>query len=801
MNDDRISEVYKGEIWSEEAQERARRRVNWLCRNVRGERVLDIGTSQGIVPILLGREGFEVVGVDIQVDRIDYAREDLARESEGTQERVEFLVGEGASLDFPDESFDAIVLGEVLEHLAQPQRVLAEVARLLRPQGRLVLTTPFGDRHPHHDHKQTFYPDDLLELLDGYVGVTSAEVVDDYFRIIGVNGEATDPAVPGRLRASAFEAVRATQEALAATTRRLAAAETSEASAKGELEDARSELRRAEQVIDQQLADLEVARQRARELAERRDLLEHRVEVERWKLEVTKQRRWWRIGSLLGELRRRPWRLPFVLVALMRLLVDEQPRPARPEPPESVRDSSGPSTPVPALADALLPRHDLVGVGVVGARTRELLDHELLFWRLERDSWAQQLESLRPQVVVLERDEVRRWGESAVAAVRESAAGSGAQIIEIAPDREGASLHPRLHRPAGSNTRGNGHAVVDPTSGVVDGTSYADEEAFVAAVRHQAAVVVSGNHPSTALARIAATSTPMVVRVEDREAPFGISVRSAEASQSALAALRRSEVFAARRAHQDMRRAIRDHDIGLALDVHADRTPPVDVMVATMRPHRLENLLDNLGRQTYPNTRLFLVTHGVEFDAVKVRDLADERGVEVAGVWSEPGDVVLGEVFNRGFSRTEAKLVAKMDDDDYYGAEYLWDLISAKDASGADVAGKWAHYVHLEGPDTTIYRFRHYEHRFTDVVAISTLLMDRAVFDDEQFPSMPYGSGSVFLRSIGAAGARIFAADRWNYVYFRGAEGKRNTFPVSDLKMLSNSDVICAGFVLDEITA
>ncbi len=55
MNDDRISEVYKGEIWTDALQNRARRRIHWMCSQVVGDSVVDIGCSQGIASILLGR--------------------------------------------------------------------------------------------------------------------------------------------------------------------------------------------------------------------------------------------------------------------------------------------------------------------------------------------------------------------------------------------------------------------------------------------------------------------------------------------------------------------------------------------------------------------------------------------------------------------------------------------------------------------------------------------------------------------------------------------------------------------------
>ena len=62
---DRVGEVYKGEIFSEEAQQMCRERVDWICSNAQGARVLDLGCSQGIVSLLLAQKGYSVVGVDI----------------------------------------------------------------------------------------------------------------------------------------------------------------------------------------------------------------------------------------------------------------------------------------------------------------------------------------------------------------------------------------------------------------------------------------------------------------------------------------------------------------------------------------------------------------------------------------------------------------------------------------------------------------------------------------------------------------------------------------------------------------
>ncbi|MBM4058464.1 MAG: class I SAM-dependent methyltransferase [Planctomycetes bacterium] len=66
--------------------------------------------------------------------------------------RLDF-VSDATAIPCPDASFDAIVCTEVLEHVPEPDRVLHEFGRLLRPGGRLILTAPLGSglhQEPHH---------------------------------------------------------------------------------------------------------------------------------------------------------------------------------------------------------------------------------------------------------------------------------------------------------------------------------------------------------------------------------------------------------------------------------------------------------------------------------------------------------------------------------------------------------------------------------------------------------------------------------------------------------------------------
>ncbi|PGZ12865.1 methyltransferase domain-containing protein [Bacillus cereus] len=159
---DRISEAYFNEM-GEEFGEKVRNRVHWVCENAEGEEILDVGCSQGIVSILLGREGKKVLGIDLLKESIDYANNALINESSITQEYVTFKEANFMGLDFQNAKFDSIIMGEILEHVTEPKRFIKKAIRLLKNNGKIVITVPFGI-NDYFDHKKTYYLMDLFDI-------------------------------------------------------------------------------------------------------------------------------------------------------------------------------------------------------------------------------------------------------------------------------------------------------------------------------------------------------------------------------------------------------------------------------------------------------------------------------------------------------------------------------------------------------------------------------------------------------------------------------------------------------------
>lgn len=132
----------------------------------RGRTVLDAACGVGYGSAHLAEGGAEhVLGVDRSEDAIAYARERYAGPD------VEFAVADLLELDLPDASFDTVCSFETVEHLPEPERFLAHAARVLRPDGTLVVSTPrvdvTTDRPENPFHAVELSPADFEALLRG----------------------------------------------------------------------------------------------------------------------------------------------------------------------------------------------------------------------------------------------------------------------------------------------------------------------------------------------------------------------------------------------------------------------------------------------------------------------------------------------------------------------------------------------------------------------------------------------------------------------------------------------------------
>ena len=228
------------------------------------------------------------------------------------------------------------------------------------------------------------------------------------------------------------------------------------------------------------------------------------------------------------------------------------------------------------------------------------------------------------------------------------------------------------------------------------------------------------------------------------------------------------------------------------------RLPSASALVPTIRPHQLEHVFATVGSQVGVDLELVLLTHGFEITSERAASLAEKYGVERYTVLTEPRETTLGECLNLCVAAASGDVLTKMDDDDYYGPNYLADMLHALDYSKADVVGKHAHHMHFVSTEATVLRMPHKEHQYSRFVMGPTITARAEVFKAHPFEPLNRGEDTAFLKSVATAGGSIYAADRFNFCQMRQAEG--HTWDISDDELAASGEIKFFGDPKEHIT-
>jgi 2-polyprenyl-6-hydroxyphenyl methylase/3-demethylubiquinone-9 3-methyltransferase len=178
------SEVYNGKLPDKKAHFDAPDRITWIYQRTQGSRVLDIGCSKGIASILLARADKNVTRIDSNRDSIEYCREELAAESDSTRERLTLIHGDALQQAFQEHSFDTVLMGQLIEHVPEPEAFLELARRVCKPNGRVIITTPFGlPEHP--EYERIFYLYRFAVLVSHFYKFKELDIVGKYIAFSG----------------------------------------------------------------------------------------------------------------------------------------------------------------------------------------------------------------------------------------------------------------------------------------------------------------------------------------------------------------------------------------------------------------------------------------------------------------------------------------------------------------------------------------------------------------------------------------------------------------------------------------
>ena len=434
---DCVSQVYLGLLDVGPTGNWLRRRIDWIAQEANGPHVLDVGSSEGILAVLLARRGTNVTGIDINADALDFARELLSKEPDEVRGRVNLIQGDFISTKQVTGLFDTVVMGNLLEDLDDPVAMLDRGLEHLRPGGRVILTVPFGVQ-PLEYQRRSIRLTELILLLRPRLGLESLSITDNHIRFVGRLAEDND-ASWRQLDAEAVMSM--TYEALEASQRNLY----------GMLERQGGRFDRLQQRLRQQVEAERATQRKINTTIQMNKRLEFRSKLDRLtitplkekvaattkelrtrslELRVTSRRLQttlastsFRVGSTLVRTGQRPltlWKLPFRLLSLYRtrssIPPEELPIPQESSDSESPAPEEAYPDPSEFIDFPLLPIPDAQTAGptvaaILDTFTEYALRHEIELVLLSPRSWRLQMEKNSPACLFVES---AWWGNNGV---------------------------------------------------------------------------------------------------------------------------------------------------------------------------------------------------------------------------------------------------------------------------------------------------------------------------------------------------------------------------------------------------
>ncbi|MTK13376.1 MAG: glycosyltransferase [Clostridiaceae bacterium] len=210
----------------------------------------------------------------------------------------------------------------------------------------------------------------------------------------------------------------------------------------------------------------------------------------------------------------------------------------------------------------------------------------------------------------------------------------------------------------------------------------------------------------------------------------------------------------------------------------------VSIIVPTNKSKYINNIFKNYTRSNYPYIELIIILNNnkLNINDYKIKSL----GLENVRIFQLDESYTLGECLNFGVEQSRYNYISKMDDDDYYGANYLIDLMNVFNYTDAQVTGKMSHFVYFEATNTLSIREQNNENRYVDFLSGNTILFKKDIFEKVKFKKLNCGEDVQFSTDCITAGIKIYSADKYNYIYMKHRDLIDHTWQVSSEDLIKD---------------
>lgn len=212
----------------------------------------------------------------------------------------------------------------------------------------------------------------------------------------------------------------------------------------------------------------------------------------------------------------------------------------------------------------------------------------------------------------------------------------------------------------------------------------------------------------------------------------------------------------------------------------------VTVITCTNLPDSLDNILANFYRQDFEEKELIIIINNNQISIDKWKErVIDDKNIRV---FQLNEDISLGGCLNFGVQKANRGIIAKFDDDDYYGPKYLSDTIKYFDLTDAKLIGKGATFIYLVESKILTIRNLYEENKYDTFVNGSTQVFKKEIFKKVRFRDVSVGEDVAFFDDCIRNRIKVYSCNRYHHVYIRHPSKNRHTWRINDNDLI---DLCC----------
>ncbi|WP_165822373.1 glycosyltransferase [Paenibacillus montanisoli] len=194
----------------------------------------------------------------------------------------------------------------------------------------------------------------------------------------------------------------------------------------------------------------------------------------------------------------------------------------------------------------------------------------------------------------------------------------------------------------------------------------------------------------------------------------------------------------------------------------------ITVIACTMRQSCMDNVFQNYDRQLWQNKKMIIVLNNDDMDIELYQQRASQYPENEIRVIQLPQEYKLGQCLNYAIDLAEDGFIAKFDDDDYYGPQYLREAARAIKRGKASIVGKHTAFIYFRAKQALMIFRRYGEWKYRRSVKGGTLVFRKSVWDQVKFPEFKQsGSDSGWIWRCRRRGYRIYSVSKRHYVCIR----------------------------------